>query len=607
MFQGRKNKTIVEAKADIVSVTPHEDIQKVIAKQQEYYYPQKFGKDSPQPDLLYMESVLVSEGFNNNDDVFLHDELWEARFSPSFKPINWQHNDDDIIGVMYGVAAQDLAHNSIDINAEKCDEPFELKVQGAIWQFIFPKKAEEIQRRQAQGNIFVSMEAWYDDFDYVVMRDGNVYDIIKRTEGTKALDTHLRVLGGSGRYKGERIGRGLRRVVFGGKGIVDFPANNRSIISSCESYNPTEEKIGSAISFTYRDSTKNFLAQCATDKTKVNKEVASMSDNTNVDRADVLAEARRVATAETKALLEKNTQEQAYAELSQKYQDAQAEISQLRAQAGGSNNKELYELVDKAFAAALETAVPAEIARIDKAIKSGSGSAQGDAVFQAKLQFLEETLKANAAQASELNESNEKLLAHNQKLVANARKVEVENTLGSYFSHEEVEQFVARAADMGENEYTSWLDTQKVWAAKLAEAAKDKEEKKLSDEEVQKVKITKEKEKAGEHAYEASLPSAAEKYYSAPPDGNIPGGSQTDLGLNSGVSNVPLRHKIAGSQELEQTMDDVKAEAGLNLSGSNSEDAEHYNPMANTVKALMDYRAKAESRRYRGLGRQNSN
>ena len=51
-----------------------------------------------QKDLYYLNSVLVSAGWNKNDDVFGVDELWEARDTPVNKQFNYMHDDTDIIG-----------------------------------------------------------------------------------------------------------------------------------------------------------------------------------------------------------------------------------------------------------------------------------------------------------------------------------------------------------------------------------------------------------------------------------------------------------------------------------------------------------------------------
>ncbi|MGK3945807.1 hypothetical protein ABK046_46615, partial [Streptomyces caeruleatus] len=46
-----------------------------------------------QNDLFYLKFVLVSTGWNNNDDVFLANQLWNARGTPEDKQFNFMHNE----------------------------------------------------------------------------------------------------------------------------------------------------------------------------------------------------------------------------------------------------------------------------------------------------------------------------------------------------------------------------------------------------------------------------------------------------------------------------------------------------------------------------------
>ena len=41
-----------------------------------------------QPDLALVVSILVSTGWNRNDDIFTPEEVWAARLSPLHKPMN---------------------------------------------------------------------------------------------------------------------------------------------------------------------------------------------------------------------------------------------------------------------------------------------------------------------------------------------------------------------------------------------------------------------------------------------------------------------------------------------------------------------------------------
>jgi chromosome segregation ATPase len=53
---------------------------------------------------------------------------------------------------------------------------------------------------------------------------------VARDEASAFLTKHLRSYGGTGEYEGHKIGRLLRNVSFSGKGLVNNPANPRSVI-----------------------------------------------------------------------------------------------------------------------------------------------------------------------------------------------------------------------------------------------------------------------------------------------------------------------------------------------------------------------------------------
>lgn len=71
-------------------------------------------QNKDQMDLYYLESVLVSTGWNKNDDVFDPNETWAARDTPEDKQFNFMHNEDDIIGHITGSYILDQDGNRID-------------------------------------------------------------------------------------------------------------------------------------------------------------------------------------------------------------------------------------------------------------------------------------------------------------------------------------------------------------------------------------------------------------------------------------------------------------------------------------------------------------
>jgi hypothetical protein len=196
-----------------------------------------------QPDLLFMRSLLVSAGWNGNDDVFLPEELWPARHTPAYKPVNWEHSsgrelspdeqarapgqvvvDNQTIGVMYDTYTID--GDGVPIQDDSTPPHFfHIVDEAVIWRGLYPNTAARISKAAQDNSLFVSMEVWFKNYDYLV---GD--RIVARNTATAFLDNHLRALGGNGVYENSRVRRVLRGLTFGGKGIVARPANEPSII-----------------------------------------------------------------------------------------------------------------------------------------------------------------------------------------------------------------------------------------------------------------------------------------------------------------------------------------------------------------------------------------
>lgn len=179
--------------------------------------------------LANMRSILVSSGFNLNNDVFLPEELAQAVDTPVDKPINLEHDEVTIIGHM--TASRLLDQEGNEVNAADDDLPINLdiEVQGVLYKDIFPNEVAQIIEGAKTGEAFVSMEALFTDFDFAVERDDTVV-IIPRTEETAFLTAKLKQFGGEGTLEGERLGRVLKNIEFIGKGIVAKPANPRSLV-----------------------------------------------------------------------------------------------------------------------------------------------------------------------------------------------------------------------------------------------------------------------------------------------------------------------------------------------------------------------------------------
>jgi hypothetical protein len=277
--------------------------------------------NSVQPDLLYMDSVLVSTGQNKNDDVFLPAEMWAARATPILKPVDWEHNtgvelittalselkdakkivaDNQIIGVMYnsyatlkdGSVIDEAAAASADFAPPK---EFDIVNQAVIYKSLFPRVAERIVKQAAAGELFVSMEAWFGGYDYKVGSK-----IVARNAQTSFLDSSLRAYGGNGLYGSEPVSRVLRRIVFGGIGLVANPANADSVIQTFTNASLKKSELPNTIA---SHVVEDLNSEAIEIMSETNKEaVASITGNDYKEVVQLLAKAELVAEAKASEL-----------------------------------------------------------------------------------------------------------------------------------------------------------------------------------------------------------------------------------------------------------------------------------------------------------------
>lgn len=195
--------------------------------------------ENKQPDLFYFDSILATPGLVNlNDDYFHPAEAWAARHSPIDKQTNYMHNEKDIIGHMTGCFAINFDKTELlsdDLTIDDLPEKYHLVTSGVLYKKWedpeLQERMDDIIDRISKGELFVSMECLFHDFDYILFSKGSKdAEIVTRNQDTAFLTKFLRGFGGSGVYKSRQVGRLLKNIVFSGKGIVDTPANPPSII-----------------------------------------------------------------------------------------------------------------------------------------------------------------------------------------------------------------------------------------------------------------------------------------------------------------------------------------------------------------------------------------
>jgi len=197
-------------------------------------------------DLYNLESVLVSTGWNKNDDVFDRKELWLARETPEDKPFNFMHNEKDIIGHITGNRVVDKLGMEIQ-SEDDLPEDFDILTKAVIykeWSDLEQRsRMSKIISEIEEGKWFVSMECLFPAFDYAMIGPDGEKSILERNEASAFLTKHLRAYGGEGEYNNYRVGRMLRNLSFSGKGLVSNPANPESLILSNESFSQSKSII----------------------------------------------------------------------------------------------------------------------------------------------------------------------------------------------------------------------------------------------------------------------------------------------------------------------------------------------------------------------------
>jgi hypothetical protein len=184
-------------------------------------------------DIYNLSAVLASVGVNANDDTFLAEELWAARNTPINKQFNYNHNEKDVIGCIYDSFLLDSAGNLVDTE-DKIDTIQDICTYSAIWtkwgDSDLQTRMDLILAAIDNNELYVSMEALFKNFDYLLVGSDNTNKVVQRTEASSFLTKHLRSFGGNGTFEDYQVKRVLRDFTFSGKGLVANPANKRSVI-----------------------------------------------------------------------------------------------------------------------------------------------------------------------------------------------------------------------------------------------------------------------------------------------------------------------------------------------------------------------------------------
>lgn len=186
-------------------------------------------------DLYPVSTILVSAGWNKNDDVFDAEELWAAQYSPTHKPLNKEHKSREIVGHITHSVMVDDELNILD-GVKKDDTKCHILAEGVVYRHVgtddeeLQEETNEFIEELKEGEWYVSMETLFNNFDYAVEHPTLGSVIIPRNEETSHLTQYLRCYGGTGQFQDFKIGRLLRNMTFSAEGFVKNPANPRSLV-----------------------------------------------------------------------------------------------------------------------------------------------------------------------------------------------------------------------------------------------------------------------------------------------------------------------------------------------------------------------------------------
>lgn len=247
-----------------------------------------------QIDLFYMGSILVSAGWNGNDDVFSKETLWNAKDSPVDKQVNFMHDHNIIIGHI--TSTKVLAEGKVIDKFEDLPDTFDISVNSVIYRYWRDKdKKKEIDSLIAEikeGKWSVSMECLLRDFDYAIVTPNNEKHIIARNEDTAYLTKYLRAYGGEGIYQDHKVGRLVKNITFSGEGLVNNPANKRSIIYSYSDFSESNQ-FNIVAEQTMTEQEKNLQSQLDSALAKI-KVLEEQNSKVNADNGTLTANLKTI-------------------------------------------------------------------------------------------------------------------------------------------------------------------------------------------------------------------------------------------------------------------------------------------------------------------------
>ena len=209
--------------------------------------------DMNNPDLAWAKFVLDTEGGNANWDYMPRPALTRHFGTAAYKPFNVEHVvaedksmvtmdrynptiKNTIFGVMTSSAlcsvdGEPLSADSIK-NLDMKDDPnrdqkdkIGVCAWAVMYPFLFPKTVADVIKSAEDGKMFVSMERWIAEWDFMV-HDGTSYQAVSSTEAEK--EGVFQKWARRTPVNGKAVYRRSLNFIYGGVASTSNPANKAS-------------------------------------------------------------------------------------------------------------------------------------------------------------------------------------------------------------------------------------------------------------------------------------------------------------------------------------------------------------------------------------------
>lgn len=394
------------------------------------------------PDLFYTKSVLCTTSMNKNDDTFLPHEVWAARKTPVDKFSNLNHDPNKLVGHITCTWAIDGDGNLLadNLTAEELPPFFHLCNGSVVYRRFSDEtlqaQSDELVEQIKAGEMFVSLEAFFSNFDYALVQANEVV-VIPRTSETSFLTKKLRCYGGDGIYDGAKIGRVLKNMTFGGVAFTPRPANPDSIIfSKIQKFEKVSNKTGvikKSVSYSQENTMADNLLEKQVDELKAelkaalatNKELSDKLASASTSKLEAEVASLREAIAKAEKDMEdekasKKQSEDAKCGLATELENLKAEYDKVKAELATIKT-------DLVKSSRVSKLLAAGLSKEDADAKASTFAGLNDEQFDSLATILASVKKPETAEAEKVTET-QKAEAAEQDLQASEEDKDIDAT-----------------------------------------------------------------------------------------------------------------------------------------------------------------------------------